>query len=149
MYADGYMTRSLAIPITVLLPAQNLRIFPRTLRVLFAELARTASPSSEAKKQDLISRSSPVFYYLLFYQDKSIRILYGVYHFRYHYPTIISQRAFSSSQISSSTLGTLTLPALTFLILIIGVVTVASTSDFSKARSAPCISQLISLSPLQ
>lgn len=43
-YADGNMTRQLAIPTTVSLPALFLRISPKILNVLSAELAKTASP---------------------------------------------------------------------------------------------------------
>ena len=49
----------------------------------------------------------------------------------------------------SFTAGTLMCPDSGFLMLIIGVVITASTSDRSKARSASIISQLISFRPLQ
>ena len=56
----------------------------------------------------------------------------------------------SISRMISSTAGTvIRLPWSGFLMLIIGVVIVASTLLLSKARSQPSISQLMSFSPLQ
>jgi len=55
----------------------------------------------------------------------------------------------SSSMIISKTEGTEIVPQSGFLILMMGEVILASTSLFSKAKSAPCISQFISLRPLQ
>ena len=129
-----------------------LNFFYKIFNYFFYTFPNTQNPSKITQHLFHLLYTKKTFTKSLSQQDRFTRFYkndHTMYAFNDYSPISNLQFDFSSVKIISCTDGAFIYPDAGFLILIIGVVNVASTSDFSKDKSASTISQSIIFKFLQ